>query len=171
LLQLQRNWFACNWRKVRDDAEYGRWPSIRDPFARQYGRFLSFCESHDIGNVDVEQTEVTYVNHIEPGSSWDTLAHIDRVFKIVGTPNRELFPHDPEQTVMRLSYRIHNSAIRGGRLHVSIEPGLRVQDMRPLIVLTLTARTLPLGSELDKVLSSIGSGREWIVHEQWERYE
>lgn len=182
LLQLQRNWFACNWRKVRPDAEYSRWPSIREAFAQYYGQFLAFCESRNVGSIDVEQTEVTYVNHIEPGSAWDTLAHMDRVLRIIGTHDHELFPVEPEQTVIRLSYRIHDSRIRGGRLHVSVEPGLRVQDMKPLIALTLTARTIPAADGPGNVLSAMDVAREWIVkcfaaittdaaHKQWEQYE
>ncbi len=182
LLQLQRNWFACNWRKVRPNAAYSRWPSIRAAFEQQYGRFIAFCESRDIGSVDVEQTEVTYVNHIEPGSAWDSLPHMDRVLRLIGTSDLEIFPYEPEQTVMRVSYRIRHSGVRGGRLHVSIEPGLRVTDMQPLIALTLTARTIPLAGGSASVLESMDVAREWIVqcfagittaaaHEQWGRYE
>ena len=182
LLQLQRNWFACNWRKVRPKAEYSRWPAIRTAFERQYGRFLSFCESRQIGAVDVEQAEVTYVNHIEPGSAWDSLAHMDRVLRIIGTADAQVFPNDSEQAVMRISYRIQHPGIRGGRLHVSVEPGLRVHDMQPLIALTLTARTIPLTDGLSSVLNSMDVARDWIVrcfaaittdaaHEQWGRYE
>src|SRR5438094_4522610 len=29
LIQLQREWFACNWRKVRPKASYDRWPARR----------------------------------------------------------------------------------------------------------------------------------------------
>jgi len=182
LVQVQGNWFACNWRKVGPNAEYGRWHTIHNAFERQFAKFSAFCSERGVGSIEVEQSEVTYVNHIEPGSAWDSLSEMHRVVRLIGVQDRSLMPVDPEQTTMRVSYRIVSDRIKAGKLHVSVDPGLRMQDMRPLIAMTLTGRAVPLSPRAGDSLSSMDVARDWIVrcfaaittdaaHEQWERYE
>jgi uncharacterized protein (TIGR04255 family) len=182
LVQLQGNWFACNWRKVRPEAEYGRWHTIRAEFERQFNNFLDFCKERSLGKVEVEQTEVTYVNHIDPGSAWDSLAEMDKVVRIMGMHDRDLLPVDAEQMTLRATYRIADATVKAGRLHVSVDPGLKMQDMRPLIAMTLTGRSTPISADPSDAVSSMDVSRDWIVrcftaitteaaHKQWERYE
>jgi uncharacterized protein (TIGR04255 family) len=182
LVQVQGNWFACNWRKVGPEAEYERWHAIREAFQRQFGKFLDFCKEQHLGPVDVEQTEVTYVNHIEPGSAWSSLGDMHKVVRIMGMHDRHMLPLDPEQSTLRVTYRIASEAVKAGRLHVSVDPGLRMQDMKPIIAMTLTGRTTPISGNSSDALSSMDVSRDWIVrcftaitteaaHKQWERYE
>src|SRR6266700_1715015 len=39
LLQLQRDYLACNWRKVSPTNEYARWPNRRKAFIRWFEEF------------------------------------------------------------------------------------------------------------------------------------
>ncbi len=61
LLQLQPNWFACNWRKVQPHDDYDRWPARRDAFARWYLDLTEFLRSEGLPGPRVIQCEVTYI--------------------------------------------------------------------------------------------------------------
>jgi hypothetical protein len=105
-----------------------------------------------------------------------------KAVRLIGVQDHVLMPVDPEQTTMRVSYRIVSDRIKAGKLHVSVDPGLRMQDMTPLIAMTLTGRAVPLSPSAEDSLASMDVARDWIVrcfaatttdasHQEWERYE
>ncbi|MGH9894620.1 MAG: TIGR04255 family protein, partial [bacterium] len=60
LIQVQRDWLACNWRKVRPGDTYDRWPARRAAFERTFGEFQGYLEEQGLGKASVVQCEVTY---------------------------------------------------------------------------------------------------------------
>lgn len=161
LLQLQRDWFACNWRKVQPEAEYGRWPSRRAAFERWYRQFEHFVATENLGDVQPMQCEVTYINHITPNSAWTHHGQLDRLLTTIGRPQQ--FLPEPEEVGFRSSYVIapHDEPL--GRLHVQCDPVLNTKDGSPAYLLNLTARGRPLSGTLDGALEFFDLGREWIV--------
>jgi uncharacterized protein (TIGR04255 family) len=62
LLQLQPGWFACDWRKVKPDDEYDRWPRRRDAFAKTFDHLSRFLLEESVTDLKIQQCEVSYIN-------------------------------------------------------------------------------------------------------------
>ena len=179
LLQIQSNWFAANWRRVAPGGEYGRWESRWDAFQRWITVFAGVVSQ---GGLDIDQVEVTYVNHIERLSVWNHHGHAASVFTPLALVN-EGFLSEPEQSSANLKYLIRTSPDEkevAGRLHVSIEPGFLRPAGAPIFVMNLTARGAPMGSGLEGVRNFAELAHEWIVrgfadltstamHTEWNR--
>jgi len=180
LLQLQRDWFACNWRKVGPESEYERWPSRRDAFSRWYREFEKFVAEHRLGAIQPTQCEVTYINSI-PAGDISTGLDPSSLIRIVRHTQGGFLPA-PEQTQFAVRYPIpDDKGIPIGRLHVELQPALNRADGKPLVVLNLTARGRPYDSSHEGVLRFLEQAREWVVkgfaeltteemQRRWERY-
>ncbi len=163
LIQLQRDWFACNWRKVRPDDAYGRWPKRREAFVRWFGKFEQYVVAAGLGSINVTQCEVTYVNQIVVGGIWHQHGELNKVLTLAGD-SRGTFLPQAEQVQLAARYLIRDESDQPvGRLHVSAQPALRREDSAPIFVVNLTARGGPEGIGLEGVLAFLDRGREWIV--------
>jgi uncharacterized protein (TIGR04255 family) len=182
LIQLQRDWFACNWRKVMRGAAYDRWHKRRDVFRRHYSDLEGFVGREKLGELVPTQCEVAYVNHIVTGEDPLTdLGKLPKLLRVVQPLRSDLVPA-PEQMQVGMSFVIRDeSDVAVGRLHVAAQPAIRKEDRKPMVVLNLTARGRPEGEGLDGVMKFLDRGRERIVwtftelttddmHKQWGRY-
>src|SRR5712692_9072521 len=181
LLQVQRNWFACNWRKVAPGAAYGRWAPRRAAFEKWFSIFSEFVRKNDLGEIAPVQCEVTYVNHIMSNSTWQNLGQLARVVTLVNSIKGDFLP-ESEQLRVNAQYVIPNANHEPiGRLHVDAQPAFRAEDRKPMFVLNLTARGKPEGDDLGGILAFLDRGRKWIVEafvdittremqEGWGRY-
>lgn len=179
LLQVQRNWFACNWRKVSPEADYSHWPSRRDAFVQWFRKLEAFVSDNNLGKVSPTQCEVTYINHITPDSVWTRHGEIHRIFNHIDAV--EGFLPEPEEFGFQSRYLMRASDNHlMGRLHVSAQPVIDVKDGHPAIALNLTARGAPEQEGIDGVIEMADRGREWIVrafdalttdamHQSWGR--
>ena len=184
LLQLQPNWVAANWRKVAPTADYGRWDS-------RWSAFSTWVESVETslteGNSELQhdQVEVTYVNHIETKGVWQDHSDASRVFSFLANLDQRTdgFLSEPEQTTTELQFVIPDptdSSLPLGRLHVAVTPGFKRPTNEPIFLMNLTARGRPTSSDLQGVRAFAELGHEWIVrafadlttpemHLAWER--
>lgn len=176
LLQIQKDWFACNWRKVQPTAKYGRWPSRRRAFEQWFQAFTAFLREHNVGELKPVQCEVTYINHIFPNDAWRGHGDLDRVLTVVERAP-DFLPR-PQETTLRSSYVMEVDGRPQGRFHVQCDPVLNTKDGSPAVLLNLTARGNPLDDSMDGMMEFFDMGREWIVqgfkalttsemHEQW----
>jgi len=163
LVQLQRGWFARNWRKMPEAQAYPRYASIREPFERELRLIDAHCTEADGTAIVPTQCEVTYVNHISGLGIWTQLGEVDKVSKLWRHP--ESFLPTPEQVQFLASFVITSvvGAQPVGRLHVSLGPKPEGASDSPELSLTLTARGAPLGDGIDGVMRFLDLGHEWIV--------
>ena len=159
MIQLQNDRFIKNWRKAGEVAKYPHYePAIKPAFERDFDAFQSFLAEENLGEIRVNQCEVTYVNHIVSGQGWEHLSEAHRIFTFWNRPAAP-FPGDAEDLGVHVRFRIADNQERPiGRLHVDIRPALRATDDRPMYVMSLTARG-QYGTGFD----FFDIGRQWIV--------
>lgn len=172
LLQVQRDWFGCNWRKVSPQAEYGRWGTRWEAFERWFHMFEQHVTRHLLkGDVEHRQCEVTYVNHIEPNGVWKHHGELAEVITLAAVPS------DPqvseEKQVLQAAEAINvvarypikdESGVPIGRLHIGTGEAFKKADNTPVIQLTLTARGRPEGEGLEGVRRFAERAHRCIVH-------
>jgi uncharacterized protein (TIGR04255 family) len=164
LIQVQNGRFIQNWRKEKAHAAYPRYNTTRQAFHRDWERFTTFLQGHELGDPVIEQCEITYVNHLELGEGWNTLDELAAV-----TPAfHDLSPGNlptPEALVFNSRFVLPDQR---GRLYVQIGSAVGV-DGRELLQLSLTARGAPKSSGTEDILSWFDLGRNWI-HEAFEGF-
>ena len=161
LIQVQRDRFIRNWRKgAPPNDRYPRYDDLRPKFEHDWQSFLNFLRNERLDAPEVNQCEVTYINHIELGRGWQALGELHKITPIVSEGQRRFLP-SPELHSLNVSYVMPDNL---GRLHVSAQPAIRRQDAKVGIQLTLTARGKPVSSEISDIIAWFNLGHDWIVH-------
>jgi len=158
LIQLQRDRFIKNWRKVGEGDKYPRYERVREGFERDFSGFRDFAARHGLGTIHINQCEVTYINHIVAGEGWKTHADISNVFTVWQQPTTP-FPGAAQDVTFRAKFPILDSnGAFAGRLYATMQSVVRLTDGAPMFVLDLTAR-----GQIGEGTDFFDLGRKWIV--------
>ncbi len=177
LIQLQRDRFLFNWRKVKDEDVYPRYENIKPNFSASWEEFCRFLAEAGFDKPEVNQCEVTYVNHIHLGQGWKSYGELKNVVACWSGEHSGRFLPEPESVNIGTRYVLPNGK---GRLHVLMQPAIRRTDAKEILQLNFTARGKPESSALPHLLEWLDLGHEWIVrgftdftskvmHDQWGR--
>jgi uncharacterized protein (TIGR04255 family) len=179
LVQLQRDRFVRNWRKANNEP-YPRYESIRSSFRDLYEALCRFIAQEKLGSCVPNQCEVTYVNHIPWGREGQPAEDLSEVLTACTSKTSDAFLPAPEQVELATRYVIAGDHGSVGRLHIAANPTYKVDDLQPLLALTLTARGRPASDGIDDVVKFLDLGREHVVrgfasittaamHQRWGR--
>jgi uncharacterized protein (TIGR04255 family) len=175
MIQVQADRFIKNWRKAGPGEEYPRYEAVKASFERDFDVFRRFLGQHKIGGPDINQCEVSYVNHIVAGEGWNGFGDFDKVFSVWLAPTAKI-PGGAEDVRLQARFVIPDSQGKHvGRLHVDIQPAFRTTDNKPMYLFHLTAR-----GQLGRGIEFFDLGRHWIVksfaaltspemHKVWKR--
>ena len=178
LIQIQKDRFIYNWRKTEKGDKYPHYEdSVRPAFELVWNEFNDFVNQEQLGNLNILQCEVTYINHLEIGNGWETTSDFGKVFTSLADPEEGEFLPLPETLYFNSAYQMPD---KQGRLHVSVRPAVRNEDGIEVLQLTLTARVKPGESDFESLIHCLDLGREWVVrgfadlttkrmHEIWKR--
>jgi uncharacterized protein (TIGR04255 family) len=177
LIQLQRDRFAYNWRRLDTEEEYPRFSAVKQSFLNAWGGFRRFLDANTLMSPALDQCELTYVNIVPRGDGWDRMSDLERLFRVFRWNPRDGFLGEPESAGWNLTFKLPDDA---GRLHVAAAPAIRKTDNADVIRMALTARGAPSANG-DKALEAwYDQARVWIVRgfaglitdhadELWER--
>lgn len=162
LVQLQRDRFCFNWRRIQAADAYPRYPHIRDKFARCWRQFREFVAQESGGApISVDLLEMTYLNHILQGEGWSVPGDIGKVFPSISFRQESRFLHAPGTLACQVVYDLHGPR---GRLHVSCQHAVLAEPPQSqLFVLDLTARGKPERTDEEGILEWFAGAHEWIV--------
>lgn len=154
LIQVQRDFFALNWRKENSMEPYPGFPRIRYDFEAAYGALSSFVSERGLGDLSVTQVEVSYINHISadgpaPISLPDVVTQVIRQ-DVAGLG-------EPEAQQYAANYVIGEQL---GRLRVLAASATKGENQQSIIALNLTARGAPLSSTVEGVLDFMQFGSD-----------
>ena len=162
IIQVQRDRFLHNWRVIRPEDRYPRYPHIITTFQEQLSKFIAFLEEFNLGVVRPLQYEMTYINLIMQGEGWETLSDIGSVFSHFTWPTAEnRFLPLPDSMNGHISFALPN---RAGRLHARMQSGIRQSDRRPLFRFELTARGIGEYTAREAMGDWFELAHGWLVH-------
>jgi len=156
LIQIQQDRFHQNWRRIESGDEYPRYVKLYPKFAKSWEMFKSFVSELNLGALEPNQYELTYVNHIRRGEGWVNLTDTEKVFPEFRCKTGECFLPEPENIAWRRVYRLPND---NGRLHVSLRLAVSRETKDRIMILDLTAR----GFTSNKINTWFDMAHEWIV--------
>ncbi len=160
IIQIQKDRFIYNWQKIEGDEKYPRYQSIRNKFQAEWETFRSFLNRQGLKPPEINQCEVTYVNHIEYEKGWKGYGELSKVISPWSGVHSSNFLPNPENINLNVTYRLHDNQ---GRLYVAMQPVLRARDAKEVLQLNLIARVVPASSNADDTLKWLDLGRLWIV--------
>ncbi len=160
LLQVQRDRFLHNWRKIGTGDDYPRFERMIDTFETGFRKFIAVIEREKLGPVVPNQCEVSYFNQIlipDGETIWSqfALTFPDRA----GNATVDGLGR-PEDARFALRYTVpaaDGSAL--GRIIIAAEPAQRAADGAMIIQFTLTARGRPATADMTGVLEFLKNGR------------
>lgn len=167
LIQVQKDRFIRNWRKITEKDEYPRYDNhIRPEFISDYEIFEKFVSNLKDSQININQCEVTYINHIFPNSLWNNHADYQKLFSVINN-----FPEVEGTVTENFQFTAKNLIVdeKGefiGRLIVNLVPAYRVNDKgedTPIFELQLTARGKPIGADKKSALKFFDLGRMYII--------
>lgn len=184
LVQVQADRFVRNWRKIAQDNVYPRYERIRDSFFDEVKRVDDFFGAENIGRIEPNQCEVTYVNHIDL-TPFGGAIRIDRIFRNwvgAASDSADQRADLPDFEDARFAARYVLKSPGGspvGRLFAVAEPAIASSNT-PIIRFSLTAKGAPAGGDYSAVGTFLDLGRRAIVrafaalttkemHERWQR--
>lgn len=161
IIQVQRDRFVFNWRKVKLEDSYPRYDNVFSSFQEKLTTVKDFLSNGDI-QLNPSQYELTYINQIPECDIWKNIDELDKVFPNFSLNfDSSLILKEPENANMRISFMLPNKM---GRLHASIKTGAtRRIDNKKLIIFELTARGIESNSNLDEMKGWFDIAHEWIV--------
>lgn len=159
LLQVQRNAFIRNWRQTEQTTQYEHYENVRPLFERDWGIFSKFLTDEHLGEAEVVQCEVTYINHLVRGKEWENFEDVSHVFRAWSGGNVGSL-RASQMVSFTTAYDLPNNA---GRLQVVVQPGIRKADSKEIIQFALTATVKPGGSTLPEIMKSLDAGHLAVV--------
>lgn len=154
MLQIQNGRLHHNW--LGDDGgPYPRYDAVRSDFEMYFQAFNEFATNQQLGSVIPNQWEMTYVNHIEKGSVWNSPADWGFFSLLRGMPSIDDVI-EAESFGGEWHFVIPE---KRGRLHIEWKHGLKSppnNEKQQFIRLTFTARGAIEKS--DETLSSVRQG-------------
>jgi len=160
LLQLQRDRFILNWRKINIDDEYPRYPKIRDDFFTYWKGFVDFLTGNSISLPNLDLLELTYVNLIPQGQGWENMGDVGKVFLPINWPKHTKLLPVPKTVRTTLVFMLPKHA---GQLRVELNPVFPENEPQKLrLSLTVTGHPTDLEST-SAIFDWFDMAREWIV--------
>ena len=161
LIQIQKDRLLYNWRKVSSDDKYPHYDeTVRPAFENIWTEFIKFVNHEQLGNLNVLQCEVSYINHLEAGSGWESNKDIDKVFANLIKTEQSGFLPTPDVFSFDSAYKMPENL---GNLRVSAKPAIRNSDGTDILQLSLTSHVKHSGNDLSSIMEHLDIGREWIV--------
>jgi uncharacterized protein (TIGR04255 family) len=161
LIQVQRDRFLTNWRKVRPSDMYPRFHTVIKDFTTNLELFTAFVTKYGLGLFSPLQYELTYVNHIVKGQGWDNLSDVAELLPDYSWRNsngRFLPACDRINWVTSFPLPHHS-----GRLHAKIYSALTAEGGQELIVIEMVARGIDAPPTNNSMSVWFDMAHEWIV--------
>jgi uncharacterized protein (TIGR04255 family) len=161
LIQLQDNIFYFNWRRMQEDEEYPRYETIIEDFKKYLSVFQKFLEEENLGSVNPERCELTYINHIPKGEGWESAIDVNNILRdFCWNPEARFLP-PPVNVGAQAVFQLPDNK---GRLELNLHQAIRKSDKRPMFVLQNKATGLGEDKNMSAVWEWFNVAHEWIVY-------
>ncbi|MCK5424536.1 MAG: TIGR04255 family protein [Emcibacter sp.] len=161
LIQLQKDRFLFNWRKL-DDGEYPRFEEVFDAFKQYWNEFISFIDENQLGSIHIKQLELSYINEDYEQDSSKTTADLASILK---SPVMALKQHSflPELNALnwKTAYLLPNNC---GQLTVHVTNGIP-KPQKPLILrMDFVVAGMPSKDMNEPLDNWFKLARDWVVN-------
>lgn len=161
IIQIQRDRFLHNWRKMSSNDEYPRYQNVKQRFFSGLTDFEDFLTENSLGVIEPLQYEMTYINHIPQDIAWSDSGSIGKIFPdFAFRAQSSRFLPAPSGMNWQTSFLLPQNV---GRLHVKVRNAKLRDTGKPLLIFELTVRGIGEDKSRDAMKSWFNTARKWIV--------
>lgn len=161
LIQLQRNCFIYNWRKIDETDAYPRFESINVQFKKRFSDFNLFLNSSSFTPAKPTRIELAYVNFIPKGQGWNSMDDIGNLFlDLVWSKSPSRFLPSPTGLSWQIQFPMSDSA---GTLNVRLANAIRATDSTQALRLEIQAISATAEYAENAMYDWFNLAHEWIV--------
>jgi uncharacterized protein (TIGR04255 family) len=158
LVQLQPDRLLFNWREGMSKKAYPRFKKIAAKFRPIFDKYKKFVRANKLGELQVVQTELTYINHIRFGGGFDSFAALGELFPDFSWRRGGRTLEAPDNFQFRSTHPLPDE----NKLFLLITSAKVRADQTPMIRFDLTARGRGIKA-VDDVWNWYGRANVWIV--------
>jgi len=159
LVQFQFDRLYYNWR-YRNDV-YPRYLSVIKNFESTLDTFEIFLKEFNLGVLTPVECDLTYINHIEKGAGWNSIAVVSKIFKdFTWQHNKFRFLPNPVGIFWEVRYPLPD---KKGHLIAKLRQATRADDKTPLLILEMITRGSGESMEREDLRKWFDVAHEWIV--------
>ncbi len=160
IIQIQRDRFLHNWKKVNSQDIYPKYSTVIKKFRQYILDFELFLKEINIEPVLPLQYELTYLNHIPQGDGWRSVEDVGKIFPNFSWHFNSNQLLELEGINWRTTLILPNQS---GRLYTSIRNGIRQEDDQSVFLFELTARGIGRDNSRDAMWEWFDLAHEIIV--------
>ena len=150
ILQVQRDRFTFNWRKIEGGQKYPGFLDILTSFEDFYTCFRESLKNEGIGEIIPLQYELSYINQLLHGESWNTLGEIGQIYNIfVDSQQLRSSWAGAEFMILQASFPVVDL---NGRLHLAISNRVKLPDQRQTLQTDFTMRGFSESAESEMIM-------------------
>jgi len=164
LIQLQADRLLLNWRRGATNAEYPHFETVSGRFRAIYQQFEAFVADAELGTIQPEFCEMTYVNQFRPKDADGGLPNVRDILRLWPEPFGQEWNVRADAVRFQADYRM--LPVNGespGRLTASLNVANMQSIPSQVLQFELAARGRPLGDGFNGVIAFHERARENIV--------
>lgn len=143
-VQLQPDRFLYNWSAGLEKSTYPSFETNRGAFFEYFTIWQEYVSECGWGGMEIDQSELTYVNHIELDAGMDLTEMAVKTFTVF--ENTAAVPGKRDRFTFNVSSWLDSL---NGRIHASIQPAQSLKTKKVIMDFRLTARGAPESSSPD----------------------
>jgi uncharacterized protein (TIGR04255 family) len=158
LVQVQNGCFLHNWRKTTETPLYQHYENLRPVFLQDWELFCQFLDRNSIPHPNVSRCEMTYFNHLVRGEDWQSISDFQDMFPTWHVGSGDV----PFSKIEMMNFSVWYEHSEG-KVQITVSPGVRQDDGKEVIQLTVTGSATPTGSTGDELFECLDSSHRSAV--------
>ena len=174
LVQIQDGLLLHNWRKTPEAPKYDRYEMVRSFLREDWNTFREYIRGASLKEPVVTRCEMSYFNHLVRGVEWKDFSDLSEIFTTWRGLSLPAASGTLQMAAFNVAYRVGK-----GTVNVVAQPGIRSNDGKEVIQLTLSSYVAPNSSQDDELFRSLdechqNAGRAFIdfttdkARERWK---
>jgi uncharacterized protein (TIGR04255 family) len=158
LILVQSDRLFANWRRMAVTDEYPHYASVRPRFVEVWSELGKLLEAKSLGPAKLGACEVTYMNHLELGHGWSSVAELPTIIRGWAPQSVEVL-NNLCALSMTTMYQVGDDAL----INIALQPAIRHRDGQEIQQLTVSARVRPTSDMEDDMLVGLDRAHELAV--------
>ncbi|HXY23940.1 MAG TPA: TIGR04255 family protein [Candidatus Acidoferrum sp.] len=155
LVQIQDGLLLHNWRKTPEAPKYNRYEMVRDLLLEDWSIFCGYLRSASLKEPVVSRCEMSYFNHLVRGEEWKDFSDLPEIFPTWRGVSQPKSSGTLQMAAFNVAYRVDR-----GVVNVAVHPGIRSNDGKEVIQLTLSSYIAPSNSDNETLFETIDECHE-----------
>ena len=121
----------------------------------------NFFGEFELGKLEPIEYELSYINQIPNGETWDTINDLQKIFSdFVWKQTKDRFLPYPEKAAWQAEFPLPE---KNGHLIINLKRAIRTEDEKALLVLELKTRGIGKSTNTENIREWFDLAHEWIV--------